>query len=304
MRTEQLEPSCGLSLAWICRFLAWYLRKMLIVYQEAFFVGFILAVGGNFRSFGFLFFEKKTQRVSLMIYNTSSLMMYMILMGPAILLGMLAHFWVQSAYNKMSQVPAGTSGHDVARRILDANGLYDIPIEPSPGVMSDHYDPTAKVVRLSQDVYYGHSMSAVGIAAHEVGHAIQDARGYAPLVVRNIAVPVANFGGSLASIVVSLGAFLMIGGMFKFASWALLLGVIGFAAVVVFQLVNLPVEFNASSRAKDQLLVHGIVSNSELPYVSTVLTAAAMTYVAGTFSSIMSLVYYAMQYAMVSDREN
>jgi Zn-dependent membrane protease YugP len=170
--------------------------------------------------------------------------------------------------------------------------------------MSDHYDPTEKVVRLSQDVYYGHSMSAVGIAAHEVGHAIQDARGYAPLVVRNIAVPVANFGGSLASIVVSLGAFLMIGGMFKFASWALLLGVIGFAAVVVFQLVNLPVEFNASSRAKDQLLVHGIVSSSELPYVSTVLTAAAMTYVAGTFSSIMNLVYYAMQYAMASDREN
>jgi Zn-dependent membrane protease YugP len=239
-----------------------------------------------------------------MIYNTSSLMMYMILMGPAILLGMLAHFWVQSAYNKMSQVPARTSGQDAARRILDANGLYDIPIEPSPGVMSDHYDPTAKVVRLSQDVYYGHSMSAVGIAAHEVGHAIQDARGYAPLVVRNIAVPVANFGGSLASIVVSLGAFLMIGGMFKFASWALLLGVIGFAAVVVFQLVNLPVEFNASSRAKDQLLVHGIVSSSELPYVSTVLTAAAMTYVAGTFSSIMNLVYYAMQYAMLSDREN
>ncbi|MFM7930808.1 MAG: zinc metallopeptidase, partial [Pirellula sp.] len=138
----------------------------------------------------------------------------------------------------------------------------------------------------------------------EVGHAIQDARGYAPLVVRNLAVPVANFGGSLASFVVTIGAFLMIGGMFKFASWALLLGVIGFAAIVVFQLVNLPVEFNASSRAKDQLLANGIISSSELPYVSSVLTAAAMTYVAGTFSSIMSLVYYAMQYAMVSNREN
>jgi Zn-dependent membrane protease YugP len=108
----------------------------------------------------------------------------------------------------------------------------------------------------------------------------------------------------LASFVVSIGVFLMIGGLFKFASWALLLGVIGFAAVVVFQLVNLPVEFNASSRAKDQLLANGIISNSELTYVSSVLTAAAMTYVAGTFSSVMNLVYYAMQYAMVSDRES
>jgi Zn-dependent membrane protease YugP len=209
-----------------------------------------------------------------MFYNGSSFLIYIILMGPALILGMLAQFWVKSAYNKMSQVPARMSGHDAARRILDANGLYDVPIEPSPGVMSDHYDPSSKVVRLSQDVYYGHSMSAVGIAAHEVGHAIQDARQYAPLVVRNLAVPVANFGGSFASIIMSIGVFLLIGGM-----------------------------FNASSRAKDQLITHGIVSNSELPYVSSVLTAAAMTYVAGTFSSVMNLVYYVMQYAMVSDRD-
>jgi len=238
-----------------------------------------------------------------MIYNANSMMMYLVLVMPAILLGMAAQFWVQSAYRKMSQIPARMNGHD-ARRILDANGLYDVPIEASHGVMSDHYDPTQKVVRLSQDVYHGYSMSAVGIAAHEVGHAIQDARGYAPLVVRNIAVPVANFGGSIASFVVSIGAFLLIAGAFKFAAWALLLAVLGFAAVVVFQLVNLPVEFNASSRAKDQLLATGIVSSGELPYVSKVLTAAAMTYVAGTFSSIMNLVYYAMQYAMVSDRDS
>jgi Zn-dependent membrane protease YugP len=250
-----------------------------------------------------LFFVEKTEEKANMIYNASSMMMYLILIGPTILLGMLAQWWVQSAYQKMSQVPARISGHDAARRILDANGLYDVPIEPSHGVMSDHYDPSSKVVRLSHDVYYGHSMSAVGIAAHEVGHALQDARGYAPLVVRNLAVPVANFGGSLASAIISLGVFLMIFGMFKLASWALLLAVIGFAAVVVFQLVNLPVEFNASSRAKDQLLSQGIVSSSELPYVSSVLTAAAMTYVAGTFSSVMNLIYYVLQYAMVSDRD-
>jgi Zn-dependent membrane protease YugP len=146
-------------------------------------------------------------------------------------------------------------------------------------------------------------MSAVGIAAHEVGHALQDARNYAPLVVRNLAVPAANFGGSMASILISGAFFLMVMGLAKFAAWALLLGVIGFGLTVVFQLINLPVEFNASSRAKDELVNLRIISASELPYINKVLTAAAMTYVAATVSSIMNLVYYALQYAMVSDRD-
>lgn len=230
-------------------------------------------------------------------------MWWLIFIVPAMLIGMLAHFWVQSAYNKMSQVPARYNGWETARRILDNAGLVDVQIEPSHGVMSDHYDPQAKVVRLSEDVYHGRSMAAVGIAAHEVGHAIQDARGYAPLVIRNIAVPVANFGGSFASMIATTAFFLMLTGAFRFASWALLLAVIGFGTVVVYQLINLPVEFNASSRAKDQLVGLRIVDNSELPYVSSVLNAAAMTYVAATFSSVMNLAYYAMQYLMVSDRD-
>ncbi len=171
------------------------------------------------------------------------------------------------------------------------------------GFMSDHYDPQSKVVRLSPEVYSGHSMSAVGIAAHEVGHALQDARNYAPLVVRNLAVPAANFGGSMASILISGAFFLLMAGMTNFASWALLLGVIGFGLTVVFQLINLPVEFNASSRAKDELINLRIISASELPYINKVLTAAAMTYVAATVTSVMNLVYYALQYAMVSDRD-
>lgn len=231
------------------------------------------------------------------------MMMWLILVVPAMLLAMLAQWWVHSACQSMHQVPARMSGAQAARTILDAHGLTDVPIEPSMGFMSDHYDPQSKVVRLSPDVYQGHTMSAVGIAAHEVGHALQDARNYAPLVIRNLAVPAASIGGSMASVLVSAAFFLMIGGMFKFASWALLLGVIGFGLIVVFQLINLPVEFNASSRAKDELVNLRIISASELPYINKVLTAAAMTYVAATFSSIMNMVYYAMQYAMVSDRD-
>ena len=231
------------------------------------------------------------------------MMMWLILVVPAMLLAMLAQWWVHSACQSMHQVPARYSGEQAAREILDAHGLHDVQIEPSMGFMSDHYDPQSKVVRLSPEVYSGHSMSAVGIAAHEVGHALQDARNYAPLVVRNLAVPAANFGGSMASILISGAFFLMVMGLAKFAAWALLLGVIGFGLTVVFQLINLPVEFNASSRAKDELVNLRIISASELPYINKVLTAAAMTYVAATVSSIMNLVYYALQYAMVSDRD-
>ena len=231
------------------------------------------------------------------------MMMWLILVVPAMLLAMLAQWWVHSACQSMHQVPARYSGEQAARAILDAHGLHDVQIEPSMGFMSDHYDPQSKVVRLSPEVYSGHSMSAVGIAAHEVGHALQDARNYAPLVIRNLAVPAANFGGSMASILVSGAFFLLVMGMAKFAAWALLLGVIGFGLTVVFQLINLPVEFNASSRAKDELINLRIISASELPYINKVLTAAAMTYVAATVSSIMNLVYYALQYAMVSDRD-
>jgi Zn-dependent membrane protease YugP len=203
----------------------------------------------------------------------------------------------------MSQIPARMTGAEAARRILDSAGLRDIPIEETPGHLSDHYDPSSKVVRLSSEVYHNRSMASVGIAAHEVGHAIQDAKQYAPLVIRNLAVPAANFGGSMASLVMMVAMGMFFAGMAKLGMVFLLLGIVGFTLVVFFQVVNLPVEFDASSRAKTELVSHGIVSGNELPYVSRVLNAAALTYVAGTLQAVSTLLYYVMQFTMMSDRE-
>jgi len=230
-------------------------------------------------------------------------LMYLLFAAPAILLAMYAQWRVSAAYSQMSQVPARMSGAQAARRILDSAGLNDVAIEQVPGHLSDHYDPSSKIVRLSPEVYGGHSMSAVGIAAHEVGHAIQDARHYAPLVIRNLAVPAANFGGSLASIVMMAAFGLFFAGMAKLGMVFLLLGIVGFSLVVLFQVINLPVEFDASSRAKTELISHGIISGDELPYVSKVLNAAALTYVAGTLQAVSTLLYYVMQFAMFSDRD-
>lgn len=228
--------------------------------------------------------------------------MYFVFIAPALLLALYAQWKVKSAYSKMSQVAARTSGYDAARRILDSNGLHQVQIEEVPGEMSDHYDPSAKVLRLSPHVFRGNSMSAVGIAAHEAGHAIQDAKQYAPLIVRNLAVPAANFGGGLGSILMMVGIGMMGaveggGGMGRYIALA---GILGFGATVAFQLVNLPVEFDASARAKTQLVNLGIVSGPELPYVSKVLNAAALTYVAATLQAVLILAYYLFRFAMAS----
>lgn len=234
----------------------------------------------------------------------SSFLLYAILIGPAVLLALYAQWRVSATYSQMSQIPARMTGAEAARRILDSAGLHDIPIEPCAGQLSDHYDPTAKVIRLSYGVYNGNSMASVGIAAHEVGHAIQDARNYAPLVIRNLAVPAAGFGGSLASVLFTVAFVMLFSGLLFLGKWVLLLAIALFSLVVFFQLVNLPVEFDASSRAKDELLSHGIISSGELPNVSRVLNAAALTYVAGTLSSVMTLVYYLLQYANLSQSES
>lgn len=217
---------------------------------------------------------------------------YLIFVAPAILLGLVAQWMVSSAYRAMSQVRARMSGFEAARRVLDANGLYDVAIEQVPGHLSDHYDPSAKVLRLSGDVYNGHSMAAVGIAAHEAGHAIQDAKRYSPLVIRNLAVPLASFGSNFGMLLFMVGIGLAFAGL-KFGVGIAWLGLIGFGATLAFQLINLPVEFDASSRAKTQLINLGIISGPELPNVSRVLNAAALTYVAGTLHSLLTLVYYA-----------
>jgi Zn-dependent membrane protease YugP len=223
---------------------------------------------------------------------------YLILFtAPALILAMIAQWMVSSAYARGQQVAAKLSGFMAARHILDASGLGNVGIEAVPGHLSDHYDPRDKVLRLSTDVYHGRSLAAVGIAAHEAGHAIQDAVGYLPLVVRNFAVPAASFGSSAGMLMLILGLAMN----WKFL---LILGIVVFSGVVFFQLVNLPVEFNASSRAKRLLVELGLVDQYEMGPVNSVLNAAALTYVAGTLQAVLTLLYYVMRYAGGQRRES
>ena len=213
---------------------------------------------------------------------------YFVIIGPALLLGFWAQMRIRSTYGKAQKVAARLSGAAAARHILDSAGLQQVAIEQVPGHLSDHYDPRQKVLRLSREVYHNRSMAAVGIAAHEAGHAIQDARNYLPLVLRNAAVPVAGFGSSFGMILVILGAI--------FSQTLVWVGIILFACVVVFQLVNLPVEFDASFRAKRQLVEHGIVDAQDMTHVNKVLNAAALTYVAATLTAILTLLYLVMRF--------
>lgn len=209
---------------------------------------------------------------------------------PAIGLALLAQMWVSSAYAKGQQYSTGMTGFAAARHILDGAGLHQVEIEPVPGHMSDHYDPRDKVLRLSSDVFHGRTLTAVGIAAHEAGHAIQDAVGYVPLVIRNIAVPAAGFGSNA-------GAMLMLLGVIFNFKMLLLAGIVLFSGLVFFQLINLPVEFNASTRAKRLLVTEGVVHPNDMGPVNSVLNAAALTYVAGTLQSVITLLYYVMRYS-------
>jgi Zn-dependent membrane protease YugP len=211
----------------------------------------------------------------------------LIFLAPALILAVIAQAWVHSAYARGKAIVASMSGFMAARKILDTAGLQNVSIEAIPGQLSDHYDPREKVLRLSAENYHGRSLAAVGIAAHEAGHAIQDEVGYLPLVVRNFAVPAANFGSGAAMLLLMLGIFLQITGL-------ILIGIVAFSAVVFFQVVNLPVEFNASSRAKTLLVELGIVNQHDMGPVNNVLNAAALTYVAATLQSILQLLYYIM----------
>ncbi len=229
-------------------------------------------------------------------------LMYFVFVAPALLLAIIAQAMVRSAYEKMSRVPASMRGAEAARRILDANGLHDVRIEQIAGELSDHYDPRDKVLRLSPNVFGVNSMAAVGIAAHEAGHALQDARHYAPLVIRNLAVPAASFGSSVGTILLMVG-MVMAFSMIPIGKYVFLLGIIAFGATVVFQLINLPVEFDASARAKAELVHLGIVSGPEIHYVSKVLNAAALTYVAATLQAVLTLAYYIFRYMQATSRD-
>jgi uncharacterized protein len=214
--------------------------------------------------------------------------MYFVFALPALLLGLWAQMRVKSAFNKYSQVRTtqGVTGAQVARRLLDAEGLHNVQVEETKGFLSDHYDPRGKVLRLSPEVYRGNSVAAAGIAAHEMGHAMQDAQNYAPLALRSAMVPSVQFGSWL-------GPLIFIGGFLVNMTGLAWLGLILFSATVVFALVTLPVEFDASNRAKRLLTDRGLLMSQEMGGVNSVLNAAALTYVAGALQAISTLMYYA-----------
>lgn len=209
----------------------------------------------------------------------------MIILIPTIILTLYAQSKVKSNFNKYLKVPAqkGYTGLQVARLLLDQHGLQNIPIEMSRGSLSDHYDPGKKVLRLSEEVHQGTSIASVSVAAHEVGHAIQHANDYTPLLLRNRIFPVARFGSSAAWIFIIVG--LLIPSLGSFMD----IGIILFGTAVLFQVVTLPVEFNASSRALDLLNANGILSRNEEVGAKKVLNAAALTYVAAMASGIAQL---------------
>ncbi|MFD0768520.1 zinc metallopeptidase [Bacillus sp. CGMCC 1.60114] len=209
---------------------------------------------------------------------------YLIYFAIIMIIPLYAQSRVRNAYSKYSQVysTSGMTGAEVARRILDENGLYNVAVEETPGHLSDHYDPSSKTVRLSTDNYYGHSVAGTAVAAHEVGHAIQDAKDYGFMRFRHSLVPVANFGSNMSWI------FIMIG-MFARMSNLLLLGIILMAAGVLFQLITLPVEFDASKRAMKQIEALSIVSTDEYGQARKVLSAAALTYVAAAAVAVFEL---------------
>jgi len=209
---------------------------------------------------------------------------YLILVVPTLILSMIAQVKVKSTFSKYSRVRCSRniSGRDAALLLLKSNSINDVTVEPVRGTLSDHYDPGSKTLRLSEPVFAQPSIAAVGVAAHEAGHAIQHARGYAPLVLRSTLVPVANIGSSI-------GPWMAIAGFFFQFPLLINLGIILFGAAVIFYIITLPVEFNASARALAILRSNNILTQEELRGAKEVLTAAALTYVASALTAIMSL---------------
>lgn len=212
--------------------------------------------------------------------------MYWIYLIALIALPLYAQMKVKSTYSKYSKVTStsGMTGAEVARRILDENGLFNVKVVPHQGLLSDHYNPMTKVVALSEDNYYGHSVAGTAVAAHEVGHAIQDAQNYNFLRVRHMLTKPAAYTSNLSFV------FIMIGLIASSMTSMLWIGIAMMAVGVLFQVVTLPVEFDASKRAMDQVVQLGIINNEEEPQAKKVLSAAAMTYVAATAVAVLELV--------------
>ncbi len=225
------------------------------------------------------------------------LYMLMVLL-PGLALSGWASFRTKSAFNKYSRVRSGTgyTGAQAARIMLDREGLHDVKITRARGFLSDHYNPMTRSLALSEAVYDTASVAAIGVATHEAGHAIQHARKYAPLWLRTTLVPTANIGSSLGYIVMLVGLFL----------WTplVLFGALLFSMVLLFQVVTLPVEFDATARAKELVVAHGIISPNEREGVDKVLNAAALTYVAAAVSTLLTLLYFLMRSGLLGGSDD
>jgi uncharacterized protein len=230
--------------------------------------------------------------------------MYYIMIAPAFLLALWAQAKVKWTFASASKIPARCTGALAAQQVMQAAGVFDVEIEQTEGFLSDHYDPRQKVLRLSPDVYSGQSLAALGVGAHEAGHAIQHAHGYAPLALRNAIVPMANFGSGFSWILFFVGLVLQ-GSKFAVLGYNLVLvGIALFSLMVIFQVINLPVEFNASSRGRQALLATGLVTPEEDGTVRKVLSAAALTYVAATLQSVLTLLYFLYRAGLLGGRRN
>ena len=225
--------------------------------------------------------------------------MYFLFIAPAFLFSLWATWRTKANFKTYSKVPvsSGMSGAEAASRLLEGAGIRDVSIGRSRGMLSDHYNPVNKTLALSDGVYDSRSLAAVGIAAHEAGHAIQHAKHYGPLKLRSMLVPTAGIGSNL-------GYIIMLGGLFMSSQNMVLVGAVLFSAVLLFQLVTLPVEFDASNRAKTLVVQQGIVGTNERRGMDKVLNAAAMTYVAAVASSLATLLYFLVRSGLLGGRRD
>ncbi len=225
--------------------------------------------------------------------------LYIMFMLPALILAGLASLLTRTTFSKYSKQRAssGCTGAEAAERLLSMQGVYDVKIEPVDGFLSDHYDPSSKTLRLSPDVYASQSLSAIGVACHEAGHALQHATGYAPLAMRSALVPAAQFGSYGSYILIMLGMFTSSLGLVE-------IGIALFSVTVLFSLVTLPVEWDASSRAKQLMVAAGIVTPFEQKASGAVLNAAFMTYVAAALTALLQLLYHLMRAGLLGGRRD
>jgi len=225
--------------------------------------------------------------------------MYLLFMLPGLALSMWASFRTKSAFKKYSKVPSSRrlTGAQAARIMLDRQGLLDVKIGRSHGLLSDHYNPATRSLALSQQVHDSTSIAAIGVATHEAGHAVQHAANYSPLWVRSALVPTANIGSSI-------GYFVMMIGLFMASQNMVMIGAVLFSAVLLFQIVTLPVEFDATARAKQLVVEDGIISANERAGMDRVLNAAALTYVAAAVSSLLTLLYFLMRAGLLGGSDD